>query len=66
MTQAEQLAARIRAKASEMNISASTLSRKLFGGGSRIDEIEAGSSLTLDTFARVSAALDDLDRDKAA
>lgn len=62
MTEAQKLAARIRALSATINVEPSTLSRKLLGNGKRIDEIEAGGSVTMATFARVSTALSKLER----
>lgn len=52
MTETQQLIARIDALATRIGTSQSTLSRKLFGNGKRIDEIKAGGSLTLTTYQR--------------
>lgn len=66
MTETQQLAARIRAVSQKLNVEPSTLSRKLLGNGKRLDEIEAGGSLTLATFARVNAELDAMERPSEA
>jgi hypothetical protein len=62
MDDIQHLAARIRALSDKMGIEPSTLSRKLFGGGARLSELEAGSSMTLATFARVEQLLSDMER----
>lgn len=65
MTEIQQLVTRFDALAEKTGASASTLSRKLFGNGTRIDEIRAGGSVTMTTFARVVAALDELEKGAA-
>lgn len=62
MTEAQKLAARIRALSGVMGVEPSTLSRKLLGNGKRLDEIEAGGSVTLATFARVTAEIDEMSK----
>lgn len=66
MSEAQKLAARIRALAAKQGVEASTLSRKLLGNGKRIEEIEAGGSVNLGTYVRVSAQIDEMERDSAA
>jgi hypothetical protein len=65
MSQAKALVDRIYAVAAKLNKEPTTLSRELLGSGVRLGEIENGSSMTLDTYARVDAALSKLER-KAA
>ena len=61
MYDTQQLLARFDALVAKTGARPSTLSRKLFGNGKRIDEIKAGGSLTLTTYARAVAALDELE-----
>lgn len=65
MSPTQALVARIYAAAKRLNKEPSTLSRELLGSGVRLAEIENGSSITMDTYARVDALLSDLER-KAA
>ncbi|MEO7384681.1 MAG: hypothetical protein ABIU18_07095, partial [Novosphingobium sp.] len=58
MFETQDLIARIEAIATKTNRSKSTLSRLLFGNGKRIDEIEAGGSITLATYDRALERLD--------
>lgn len=60
MTDTQQLLARFDALAAT-GASPSTLSRKLFGNGKRIDEIRAGGSLTLTTYSRALETMDELE-----
>jgi hypothetical protein len=53
MTETAALAKRIYALSKKLNREPSTLSRKLLGSGVRLAELEAGSTMTLDTYARV-------------
>lgn len=62
MAEIHTLIERFDALVARKGISASTLSRKVFGGGKRIDEIRAGSSVTLSTFARAHDALAEMER----
>ena len=62
MDETQQLVARFDALAKRTGASASTLSRKLFGNGKRIDEIKAGGSLTMTTFARALDAISEMER----
>lgn len=62
MDDTQALIARIDALASRTDASQSTLSRKLFGNGKRLDEIKAGGSLTLATYQRARAMLDEMER----
>ena len=66
MADTQELIARINALALRSNRSKSTLSRLIFGNGKRIDEIEAGGSLTLTTFQRAAEMMDALEQDAAA
>lgn len=61
MDETQKLIARIDALADRTGVQRSTLSRKLFGNGKRIDEIEAGGSLTLTTYRRALDMLDQLE-----
>ena len=63
MFETQDLIARIEALATKTNRSKSTLSRLLFGNGKRIDEIEAGGSITLATYDRALERLDQIERD---
>jgi sulfate adenylyltransferase subunit 2 len=65
MLDAQNLARRVRALADRRDVSPSTLSRKLFGNGKRLEEIEAGGSLTLTTYARAQALLAQMEREAA-
>lgn len=65
MSQAQALVKRIHDLAKRMGKEPSTLSRELLGSGVRLAEIEAGSSMTLDTYTRVEKAVEELER-KAA
>jgi sulfate adenylyltransferase subunit 2 len=62
MDDTQKLIARIDALATKTGASQSTLSRKLFGNGKRLDEIKAGGSLTLATYQRALATLSELER----
>lgn len=55
------MVARINALAERTNRSRSTLSRILFGNGKRIDEIEAGGSITMTTYRRAVEKLDGME-----
>lgn len=61
MTEAQQLVARIHALAERTGASTSTLSRKLFGNGKRVDEIAAGGSLTMATYSRAVSQLAEME-----
>ena len=63
MFETQDLIARIEALATKTNRSKSTLSRLLFGNGKRIDEIEAGGSITLATYDRALERLNQIERD---
>ncbi len=63
MFETQDLIARIEALATKTNRSKSTLSRLLFGNGKRIDEIEAGGSITLATYDRALERLSQIERD---
>lgn len=65
MSQTEALIRRIHALAEKTNRKPSTLSRELLGNGMRLSELENGSTITLDTYARVEKQLTDMER-KAA
>jgi len=62
MSDTQKLVTRVEALATRTGTSPSTLSRKLFGNGKRIDEIKAGGSLTLTTYQRALALLDEMER----
>jgi hypothetical protein len=62
MTDTQNLVERVEALATRTKTSQSTLSRKLFGNGKRIDEIRDGGSLTLATYQRALAMLDEFER----
>jgi len=62
MSDTHLLVKRVEALATRTGTSPSTLSRKLFGNGKRIDEIKAGGSLTLTTYQRALALLDEMER----
>lgn len=61
MDDTQKLIARVDALAQRTGASASTLSRKLFGNGKRLDEIKAGGSLTMTTYHRAVATLRELE-----
>lgn len=61
MADTQKLLARVDALASRTGASRSTLSRKLFGNGNRIEEIRAGGSLTLATYERAIRRLAELE-----
>ena len=42
-------------------VASSTLSRKLLGNGKRLDELKSGKSLRMDTFARATELLDEME-----
>lgn len=62
MTEVEQFIARARAYCASRNVSRSTLSRKLLGNGVRLNELEAGASLRVDTFERAKQRLSELEQ----
>lgn len=62
----KELIERIRALAEAQGLSTSTLSAKILGNGKRFAEIEAGGSLTLATYAKAQARLDEMERGQAA
>lgn len=57
MSEIQNLVKRVEALATLTGASPSTLSRKLFGNGKRIDQIKAGGSLTLATLERAKVSL---------
>lgn len=61
MDDTQKLIARVDALARRTGTSTSTLSRKLFGNGKRLDEIKAGGSLTMTTYQRAISTLRDLE-----
>lgn len=61
MDDTQKLIARVDALAHRTGASTSTLSRKLFGNGKRLDEIKSGGSLTMATYHRALATLRDLE-----
>ncbi|WP_395393110.1 hypothetical protein WBP07_18090 [Novosphingobium sp. BL-8A] len=61
MDDTQKLIARVDALAHRTGASTSTLSRKLFGNGKRLDEIRAGGSLTMTTYHRAVSTLRDLE-----
>lgn len=62
MSDTQQLITRINALAAKTETSASTLSRKLFGNGKRIEEIAAGGSITMRTYEQALALLDEMEK----
>lgn len=66
MSQTKALADRIHALARKLNLEPTTLSRKLLGNGLRLAELESGSTITMDTYARVEREVSELERDQAA
>ena len=63
MDQTQELVARIKAMAEKQGKAPGTLSRELLGNGNRITELEAGTaSITLATYSRACAMLDDMER----
>jgi len=62
MDDTQKLVARIDALARKTGASRSTLSRKLFGNGKRLDEIKAGGSLTMATYNRAIITLGKLEQ----
>lgn len=61
MDDIQKLIARVDALAQRTGASASTLSRKLFGNGKRLDEIRSGGSLTMTTYHRAVSTLRELE-----
>lgn len=61
MSDTQELIARINALAERTETSTSTLSRKLFGNGKRLDEIVSGGSITMTTYARALERLSELE-----
>lgn len=61
MDDTQKLIERIDALAIATGASQSTISRKLFGNGKRLDEIKAGGSLTLTTYQRALKTLEGLE-----
>lgn len=66
MADIQTLVTRIDALAERTGASPSTLSRKLFGNGNRIDEIKRGGSITLATYARAVEVLEQLEQGATA
>ena len=66
MSQAKLLAARIYDLAERLKCEPTTLSRKLLGSGVRLAEIANGSTMTLDTYARVEREIAEMERKLAA
>jgi len=62
MDDTQKLVARINALAERTNKSRSTLSRLLFGNGKRLDEIEAGGSITMATYGRAVSKIAEMER----
>ncbi|MFT4056731.1 MAG: hypothetical protein QM681_19660 [Novosphingobium sp.] len=62
MDDTQKLIARVDALAHRTGASTSTLSRKLFGNGKRLDEIRAGGSMTMRTYHSALATLAKLER----
>lgn len=62
MIDTQPLVERIDAHSEQSGASLSTLSRKLFGNGKRLDAIKAGGSLTITTYNRALVLLDDMER----
>jgi hypothetical protein len=63
MSETAALAKRIYALAIKLNREPTTLSRKLLGSGTRLAKLESGSTMTLDTYARVERALTKMEQD---
>lgn len=61
MDDTQKLIARIDALVRRSGASPSTVSRKLFGNGKRLDEIRAGGSLTMATYQRALSTLGKLE-----
>ena len=57
-----ELIERIRALATRLGLSTSTLSAKILGNGMRFSQIEAGGTLTMATYAKAQAHLDELEK----
>jgi hypothetical protein len=64
MTDINDLLARIDKHIEKSGAARSTVSRKLFGNGNRLDEIQNGGSLTMHKFVQAKAAL--LEMEQAA
>lgn len=65
MTDLESLLARIDAYIARSGAARSTVSRKLFGNGKRLDEIATGSSVTARKMGSVAAELEKMERELA-
>lgn len=65
MTDVDTLVARARAYAEKSGLALSTVSRRLLGNGVRLDELESGGSLRVDTLERARSLLDELEREAA-
>lgn len=61
-----ELLERIRSLAAKKGLATSTLSARVLGNGKRFSEIEAGGSLTLATYVKAQARLDEMERGLAA
>lgn len=62
MTDINDLLARIDKHIAKSGAARSTVSRKLFGNGKRLDEIQNGGSLTMHKWEQAKAALLDMER----
>jgi hypothetical protein len=62
MSEIETLLVRARAYAVQSRLSLSTVSRKLLGNGKRLNELDSGKSLRVDTLRRAHERLDELER----
>jgi hypothetical protein len=62
MTETNRLIARINALAIKTGKAKSTLSAALLGSGKRLAEMEAGKTITLATYERALAKLDEMER----
>jgi len=61
MTDINELLARIDSHIEQTGAAPSTVSRKLFGNGTRLDAIRAGGSITMRKWDQVKAALSDME-----
>lgn len=66
MADIQNLLERVEAHIERTGAARSTISRKLFGNGNRLDEIKAGGSMTLRKLVEVDAMLSSLEGGEAA
>ena len=62
MTDIATLLSRIDAHIAKTGAARSTISRKLFGNGTRLDQITGGGSLTIRKFLQAEVTLTDMER----